>query len=1009
MKVLMIPTYENIVASKESGIKRVCEAYYKYLPSYGFEFVGRGQEYDISAVHAGITGSDCDVAILHGLYWTADYTADHWEYEANANITQAVRSAKQITVPSDWVAETIRRDLRCEPTIIPHGIVAEDWAHDFQNEGYVLWNKNRNADVCDPTAIAYLARRYPNISFVSTFSPDKNLTNVKEIGHLYHDQMKVMVQKAGVYLSTTKETFGIGVLEAMASGVPVLGYRWGGNIDLVKHGVNGWLAEPGDVEGLIRGLAYCFKHRSILGANALELVKNWTWDEPIRLMAEVFKKAADWDKPSVAVVIPTYNYSDKVGRAIDSVLAQSRKADEIIVVDDGSNDNPKEKLAEYIDKGLIKLIQKANGGVATARNRGIQEAKSKYIVCLDADDKIEPAFIEVCLDSMIKNPTLGIAYTRLQWVDKTGNSGISAWPDKFDYSRQLERGNQIPTCCMFKREMWERTGGYKQRYAPMGAGAEDAEFWLRAGAYGFNAALVTDLPLFTYSVGTGAVSGNKNYREVDWLVNHPWIQDKQYPFASIAKPARLSHPVRQYDRPAVSVIIPVGEGHENLIENALDSLESQSFRKWEVIVVWDSPHPYAAFEKYKAYPYMRMYKTKKPKSGPGVARNLGVKHARGGFILFLDADDWLMPNALSTMMIAWQKDNSIVYSDYYGKFKANSEEELNQFGDRLVDFNTRTRDAVVKHQSAEYSCEKAQAQPSRELYHWCLVTCLIPKLWHEKIGGFDEDMESFEDVDYHWRMARAGYCYTRVPEPLVMYCFATGSRRENASPYDERTRQRAVGLLEYMLRKYEDIQKMPCISCGGNTVDRPYYPALAQAVNSERSANFPEMNDEAFVKVRYTHPNIGDHRVVGASTRIDYGYRSGGDIFLVHKDDIKLAPHLFLPIEVEPGKVEPPKAEPVITPEPEPIMVSVKEATVSVLEQEISSVEDTVVAPVVFQFDAYALPGVSEAIAKDILDSGISSYDGLVKTGVDGLMAIKGIGKAKAELIIKYAKGKIGA
>lgn len=1006
MKVLMIPTYEEITASSESGIKRVCEAYYKYLPKYGVEFVGKNDDsYDVLAVHAGITGKDCDVAILHGLYWSADYASEPWELQANKNIVQAVRSARKITVPSAWVAETIQRDLRVNPTVVPHGIVAAEWKHNYDHQGYVLWNKNRAADVCDPAAIASLAIKFPNTDFVTTFSPDQDIKNIHAVGHIDHARMKTMVQKAGVYLSTTKETFGIGILEAMASGVPVLGYRWGGNIDLIQHGVNGYLAEPNDKDDLIRGLEYCMQYRNILGRNGIQLAQSWTWDKPIELMFNVFKQAAVVQKPSVAVVIPTYNYGEKSKRAIDSVLHQSFKADEIIVVDDGSTDHPEIALRDYILSGQIKLIQKANGGVATARNRGIEEAKSKYICCLDADDAIDEDFLKVCVSELEADPALGIAYTRLRWVGKDGANGLSAWPAEFNFNRQLERANQIPTCCVFRREMWVRLGGYKQRYAPLGAGAEDAEFWLRAGAYGYNAKLVSDSPMFVYSVGEGAVSGNKNYHEVDWLSWHPWTKDKRHPFASLATPARISHPVRQYDRPAVSVIIPVGKGHENIIENALDSLEAQTMRSWEVIVVWDSPtHPSAVFKQYQAYPYIHWLKTDKAGSGPGVARNLGAKHARGGFILFLDADDWLMPEAIEKMMTAWQKDNAIVYSDYFGKISVGGQEDAEKFADRLVDFNSKSKEAVVRHYAAEFVCERAQRQPvSGELYHWCLVTCLIPKLWHDEIGGFDEKMESFEDVDYHWRMARKGRCYVRIAEPLVMYCFGTGNRRENASPYQEHSRQVAVRLLEYMLRKYEDIQTMPCYSCGQQPIDRPTYPGINTAVATERSAVLPNMADEMFVKIRYDHPNKGDHRVVGSATRIDYGYRAGGDIFLVHKEDVKAAPHLFTIVEPEPGKVFAPAA----VAEMPAVPVAIETPSVTVSSEPIEVKPAEVYTPPVL--DVYALPGITEHTAAEMKTAGIDTYEKIVALGIDGLVKIKGIGQSRAETLLKLAKEKTNA
>jgi glycosyltransferase involved in cell wall biosynthesis len=100
--------------------------------------------------------------------------------------------------------------------------------------------------------------------------------------------MKSMVKQAMVYLSSTKETFGIGTLEALASGVPVLGFDHGGNRDLVKHGVNGYLARPLDYDDLAEGLRYCMKHRKVLSDNARESVKGFTWGKACEKLAQVY-------------------------------------------------------------------------------------------------------------------------------------------------------------------------------------------------------------------------------------------------------------------------------------------------------------------------------------------------------------------------------------------------------------------------------------------------------------------------------------------------------------------------------------------------------------------------------------------------------------------------------------------------------------------------------------------------------------------------------------------------
>ena len=95
---------------------------------------------------------------------------------------------------------------------------------------------------------------------------------------------------------------------------------------------------------------------------------------------------------SVAVVIPTYNRSEHVRCAIESALAQQRRCDEIIVVDDGSTDGTPEALAAFGTR--IRAMRQQNQGAAAARNTGIRAAQSDWITFLDSDDELEPTRLQ---------------------------------------------------------------------------------------------------------------------------------------------------------------------------------------------------------------------------------------------------------------------------------------------------------------------------------------------------------------------------------------------------------------------------------------------------------------------------------------------------------------------------------------------------------------------------------------------------------------------------------------
>lgn len=952
LRIKMTP-HPDSFSTHESGIRRVVESYARYLPDYGVQIVpDDDSNFDLRVVHAGMTGREGEISHNHGLYWSADYNAS-WEFGANKLVIESIRNALEITVPSQWVAETFQRDMRLTPHIIPHGIEWTEWNPE-KHEGYVLFSKNRNADVCDPTPAIELAKLRSRIDLVTTFLPfglKERYPNVRAVGLMKHSVMKRYIQRAMVYLSLTKETFGIGTLEAMASGIPILGFDWGGNKILVEHGVNGWLSPPNDIYNLAEGLDYCIQHRDMLGANGREMAKRYTWPSAVAKVAEVYRLAMQSDPEAgrVAVIIPCYNLAHKLERAVKSALNQTLPAYEIIIIDDGSTDDTSTLGRSLADKyATVRYMHKTNGGVATARNAGIATSQSELICCLDADDQIEPRFLEACVFALRADRTLGIAYTGLMTLREDGTRALSAWPPETpDYDRQLlarneddlKGSNQVPTCNVFRKEAWRRTGGYKQRYAPLGAGAEDAELWARIFSIGYGGRRVTDNGLFVYDSG-GSVSKpfregtiSKSLLEPPWLAMHPWALDGQHPFASMATPKNLSHPVRQYDQPDVSIVIPVGPGHEKLVEDALDSLEAQTFRRWEVIVVIDfNPHDtsldlvngmFPERPEYthlkEAYPYIRIEYSAFPTNrdeqgtyglGAGWSRNRGAEIARAPFLVFLDADDTLAPTFLQKCIDNWRANKTIGYTDYINKAIVSEEELSNWSEEDIISYIPQKQEALIRGKSAEYDCERAQRQPTRDadFFYWCLVTTFIPKVWHEAIGGFDESMETFEDVLYHWTMARYGYCYTRIPEHLVSYRTYTGNRREKGSLYTDAGRQKARSMLEYAESVLEGIEMAKCAKCPNGQTKRVNVFQEMDSISSAIELEAAKMQDEKMKMCEYLGDppgNIGNKRIYGQSTKTFYGYKGAGTQFLVHVDDIAVQPHLFRVLQ---SSVSPPIA-----------------------------------------------------------------------------------------------------
>lgn len=136
----------------------------------------------------------------------------------------------------------------------------------------------------------------------------------------------------------------------------------------------------------------------------------------------------------ISIIIPLYNKEVSISRAIYSVLNQTYQNYEIIIVDDGSTDSSVDIVKPFLDNSYIRLIRKQNGGVSSARNRGIDEAKYNYIAFLDADDCWKNDFLETLVE-LIKNTKNAVLWGGRQEMikdDKSFYSSKSNLPDGFN-------------------------------------------------------------------------------------------------------------------------------------------------------------------------------------------------------------------------------------------------------------------------------------------------------------------------------------------------------------------------------------------------------------------------------------------------------------------------------------------------------------------------------------------------------------------------------------------------
>lgn len=775
----------------ETGIGRVVHAQYKYLPRLGIELVSDPKRAQVIAAHTQqFNLPRVDVLHSHGLYWTGDNGSgryDRWHHNANQRIMEAARRARAITVPSEWVAMPFRRDMRRDPVIIGHGVELEEFPSARQAGEYVLWNKNRAADVCDPTPATWLAEHGVEVATTFASADRPRPASLRVLGTLPSAEMREWVRGAGVYLATAQETFGIGTLEGLAAGVPVLGYDWGGTRDLVRHQVEGYLASPGDLPGLLQGLEYIRAHRPRLSDAARARARAYSWGAVMERYAMLYHQLAERpDAGGVGIVITNYNYEKFLSQAIDSALGQTVPANEVVVVDDGSTDDSRSVIEQYGHQ-RVKAIFQTNAGVAAARNRAIEQLQSEYVVCLDADDRLDRRFIQALLPALQADRGLGIVYSGITilWPDGR-ESPYDDWPPEFNWEGQshptVPPSNAVPSACLFRRDMWERAGGFRQEYAP----GEDAEFWTRGLSIGYTAQRVTREHLFHYRVHADSASRVKTYIRVDDKM--PFMRDHDYPMAApSASPPRI----RSYSRPVVSAIIPLGPGHSGYLPEAIESLLAQTVREWECIVVDDTDESDALLGTVlRPYPFVRVVSSPYVGSGPGAARNVGLERATAPLALFLDADDYLAtPEGLGRMLQAHlSSGGKYIYTDWY----------------------SLTGGQRAAFQSGDYKREAWLEHPEQGIH---AVTALLPTQWARAVGGFNPELPGWEESEFYAKLAYAGYCGQRLAEPLLVTRAKTGRRRDYSQQHRAELLEQLQGLIQSLAKGDE---KMPSGCCGGD-------------------------------------------------------------------------------------------------------------------------------------------------------------------------------------------------
>ena len=176
----------------------------------------------------------------------------------------------------------------------------------------------------------------------------------------------------------------------------------------------------------------------------------------------------------VSVIIPFYNSSKTILETLQSVEKQTYPAIEIIVVNDGSDEENRQYLKQIMtDYPHVQLVEQNNKGLPAARNAGARVARGVYFTFLDSDDIIKPDYLRACVEALHAHPRAKVAYTRAEFFGaRTGEFLLAP----YDGIKSLLQGNRIPNAVALQhsKDFWE-VGGFDESFRTH----EDWEYWIR--------------------------------------------------------------------------------------------------------------------------------------------------------------------------------------------------------------------------------------------------------------------------------------------------------------------------------------------------------------------------------------------------------------------------------------------------------------------------------------------------------------------------------------------------
>ncbi|MEL7071652.1 MAG: glycosyltransferase [Cyanobacteria bacterium J06581_3] len=490
----------------------------------------------------------------------------------------------------------------------------------------------------------------------------------------------------------------------------------------------------------------------------------------------------------ISLVITSYNREHYLVEAIESVLSQTYQNFELLIWDDGSQDNSVEVAQFYADKDTrVRVEASPHIGLSHSLKSAIAATQHPYLGWVDSDDKLAPTALAETLAVLEADPQVGFVYTDYNVIDSDGSLHGLGSRCKSPYSaRRLLVEFMTFHFRLIRRSVYNQVGGIDPTFET----AEDYDLCLKLSEI-TNVAHI-EQPLYFYRRHSGNVTKDDigmirwTHKAINQALKRRGLDDycRVHVRGQFSLQAKLDNP------PLVSIIIPCYNAR-NSIERCLKSCFGQSYSRIEIIVVENNSTDgtQAVLSKLAKTFSESFRQVHCQEQGQNYSRSCGFLQAKGDYIQWLDADDQLEPDKILRQItdLEKNKDFDIAYGDwtwcFYKKQKISHQIRLKekQYDDFLLQLlmdNWRPPHAYLLRRSAAAALQQMNA--------WGLKTTACT------------------DREYYTLAALKGFRFLYVDSAGVNYNSGLTTQVTRSTPYSSRTEA-----LQMMFQRFQsEVQKV---------------------------------------------------------------------------------------------------------------------------------------------------------------------------------------------------------